>query len=573
MTGTDDTTPSGQVPDTPARAVAEALRRTGVDRVFLMTGGDIPLWQALRDAGIELVLARSEAAAVYMADGCARAAGRPAVVYGQWGPGAANVAAALADAWWARSPVVALTSSMGLSSRHRTEYQELSQLPMFDPVTKWNAEVPTAARVGELTERAVRTAAAAPARPVHLDLPRDLLTMPPGSIAWSPGPPRAPSTLPVPASDDVAAIVARLRRARRPVVLAGAGVVAGESWDELAAFADTAGVPVVTSMGGKGAISDTHPCAVGVVGRYSRTVSNQVLGEADLCLVLGSDLDGQVTDGYRLPAPGAVVVHVDLDPSVLGATLPADPAVHAAAAPALLALTAALGDSLPPEAHREWLAEVQARVRGWRAQFHARAECEAPEGTVLPETLLRDVAERLTPEDVVVTDTGYMGAWSGTLLPVARAGRTFLRAAGSLGWAFPAVLGAQLACPGGRAVAVIGDGGIGYHLGDLETAVRLGIPAVTVVLNNACLAFEQHLQERVFGNDVVPAVNDLGDVDYGAVATALGAFGARATSAKEFRDALDEALSVRRPALIDVRVPRSSAAPVTTYEAVLERAL
>ncbi|MDW6064341.1 thiamine pyrophosphate-binding protein [Streptomyces sp. FXJ1.4098] len=154
-----------------AHAVARALKDNGIDRIFLVTGGDLLLWQALRDHGIAMHLARSEAASVVMADAYARVTGKPAVVYGQWGPGAANVAGALADAWWAHSPLVAITSTVSTRVEYKNEYQELDQPPMFQSVTKWQARVTRADRAGELVAQAVRTAAAGCPRPVHLDIP------------------------------------------------------------------------------------------------------------------------------------------------------------------------------------------------------------------------------------------------------------------------------------------------------------------------------------------------------------------------------------------------------------------
>lgn len=554
-----------------AHAAARALRDNGIDRVFLVTGADFALWRALRDAGIALHLARSEAAAVVMADGYARASGRPAVVYGQWGPGAANVAAALADAQWARSPVVALTTTVSTPLEHRLDYQELDHPPMFTSVTKWQARANRPERVGELLARAIAVAVSGSPGPVHLDVPTDLMNEP-VELAASYAPTYRIAA-PAPAPEAVTDAAERLARARRPLILAGNGVLLAGGAAELTALAERAGVPVMTSMGGKGTIAESHPLAMGVVGRYSRKICNELAAQADLVLAIGTDLGALVTDGYRLPGPDTGIVQVDIEPQRLGATMPIALGVVADAREFARALTAALPDSAAAGEHAVWREHVAAEVAAWRATFDAVAARPA-DGHVRPEAVVGIIGELADPHDVVVADTGFMGAWGGVLYPVRAPGRTFLRAAGTLGWAFPAVLGAQLAAgEGRRALAIIGDGGIGYHIGDIETAVRLEIPAIVLVLNNAGLAYEAIGFDYVCDGDVVREVCDFADVDHGQVARAFGAYGARVTSADGLRGALGEALAQRRPAVIDVVVSPSRFAPVTTFEQFTAREL
>ena len=179
--------------------------------------------------------------------------------------------------------------------------------------------------------------------------------------------------------------------------------------------------------------------------------------------------------------------------------------------------------------------------------------------------------ELLAPTDVLVADTGYMGAWTGALYPVTAPGRHFVRAAGSLGWAVPAALGVALARPGARVACVTGDGGVGYHLMELETALRCGIDVTIVVLNNVSMAFETHGQRLQWDNRVLPKVNDFLDVDYAAVARSLGAQGARVDEVGALKGALQDALSSGVPSLVDVRIDKEAIAPVTNFEAILDR--
>jgi acetolactate synthase-1/2/3 large subunit len=192
-------------------------------------------------------------------------------------------------------------------------------------------------------------------------------------------------------------------------------------------------------------------------------------------------------------------------------------------------------------------------------------------GAIHPATVIAALREALAPTDVLVTDTGYMGAWAGALYPVTAPGRHFFRAAGSLGWSMPASMGAALANPDRRVACVIGDGGVGYHLMELETALRCGIDVTVVVLDNRSLAFEYHGQKLQWDNRVLPKVNDFLDVDYAAVARALGAEGVRVEEAAALPAALDAALGCGRPALLDVLVDKEVWAPVTNFEGIVPR--
>lgn len=552
-----------------SRSLAKCLQVNGVDSVFLVTGGDQPFWISLREAGINLYLARSEASAVYMADAYTRVSGRPSVVYGQWGPGAANVAAALADAWWSRSPVVALTSAMTTRTSHRYEYQEIEQLRMFDSVTKWNKAVPRSDRAAEMLASAIRVATSGAPRPVHLDVARDFLEADDELREGYQVPHRFRPT-----ADRVALreAIRILAAADRPVVLAGNGVNLANGEEELLGFAEHANVPVLTSTGGKGSIAEDHPLAVGVTGRYSRRVANEIMAEADYVLVVGSDLGGMVTTGYQFPRADVHVVQIDIDADVLGANLNVDLPIQGDARDAL-AVLAELSLELGDKRWTGWVQKVQARVHEWKRRFHTIATSDRGDRDLLPEAVVHILSKHLASDDTLSVDTGYMGAWGGALYPTTRPGRRFIRAAGSLGWAFPAAIGVQLARPRSRSVCLTGDGGLGYHIGDMETAMRLGASSVTVVLNNNSLAFEYHMQKYHYQNEIVPEVNDFSNINYADVAKAFGAYGARVTTNDALEDALAEALRADRPALIDVAVSKERYAPVTSYEKLMDRDL
>ena len=557
-----------------AETIAQTLKAYDTDYFFLVTGGDQALWIALQEAGICMVSCRNEATAVYMADAYARVSGKRGFVYGQFGPGVANVVGALADSYWSMSPVISLTSAMPTMSKDRYEYQELDQLPMHTSVTKWNKMVARPERVADMLRSAIRAATGSIPGPVHLEIPADILNgdMSEVAIYKEPAFGKLPSLRSAPPAEAVSALVDALLSAQRPVLIAGNGVLISQAWDEVQTLAELLSLPVATSMGGKGAISEEHELALGVMGRYSRKTTNDIMQECDLALVLGCRLGALATDSYTIPSPQARILHIDTDTNVLGAIYREEISVLADAKLALQALIAEVKRRGIQQERSTWARATFARMQDWKESVQQTASRAAAQ-PIHPATAIQSLRAALSPEDIVVADTGYMGAWTGALYPVTAPGRTFLRAAGSLGWAFPASLGATLAAPDKHVVCVSGDGGIGYHIGEIETALRYNIPTTVVILNNVMYAYEYHGQKYLWGNKIISQVNDFIDVDYSAVARAFGANGLRITNARDLPDALRDAVHSDKLTVLDVMVDKEVSAPVTTFEKAIGRTI
>jgi acetolactate synthase I/II/III large subunit len=543
-----------------------------------MTGRDNSLWIALESVGIRQVLTRTESAAVYMADAYARMRGQAAFVYGAYGPGAANVAGSLAEPFWSGSPVVALVSAMRRADRFRKEYQELDQPPLFASVTKWGVEASVPSDVPRLVREAARHALMGTPGPVYLGIPSDLFETVVPDYRGPTGlerPLTMPLSRPAPTDADIDAVLEILSRARRPVILAGNGVHQSQAYDALRGVAERLAIPVATSSAGKGSIAETHELALGTVGRYSRNYANAAVRDADVILAIGTQLGGLVTDSYRLISPSAQLIHVNVDPEAIGLNFPTKLGLVADARTFLEALADACdrAEVLPSAAAEAHAAHLAQERCAWRERRAAVAAHDGSDGRPMrPEAVLAAIEAQMADDAVLVADTGYAAAWAGALAEVRVAGRTFLRADGSLGWAFPASLGAQLAAPDKQVICITGDGGFGYHIGDLETALRHDLPVVVVVLNNQTLAFEAHVQTLLYDR-MVPAVNDFLDVDYGQVARAFGARGVRVTTAAEFSQAFAEGLERRGPTIIDAIIDREAIAPVTRYDRVRVREL
>jgi acetolactate synthase-1/2/3 large subunit len=543
-----------------------------------MTGRDNSLWIALESVGIRQVLARTESAAVYMADAYARLRGRPTFVYGAYGPGAANVAGSLAEPYWSGSPVIALTSAMRRADRFRKEYQELDQPPLFASVTKWGAEASVPTHVPRLVREAARHALTGTPGPVYLGIPGDLFEAAIPDYREPTGlgqPMELPLARPAPTDADTEAVLQALTSARRPIILAGNGIHQSNAYEALRKVAERLGIPVATSSAGKGSISETHELALGSVGRYSRNYANAAMRDADVILAIGTQLGGLVTDSYRLISPDAQLFHVNVDPEVLGLNFPTQLGLVADARTFLDALLYACNrsEALPSATSAAYLANLAQERDAWRERRAGLAARDGGDGRPMrPEAVMAAIEAQMADDAVLVADTGYAAAWAGALAEVRVAGRNFLRADGSLGWAFPASLGAQLAAPDKQVICITGDGGFGYHIGDLETALRLDLPVVVIVLNNQTLAFEAHVQTLLY-EKMVAEVDDFHDVDYGQVARAFGARGFRVRTAAEFSRALAQGLERRGPTVIDAVIDREAIAPVTRYDRVRVREL
>ena len=475
---------------TVAQSIAKTLKAYGTEKFFCLCGGDHELWYALDDEGIEIVNCRSEDAAVYMADGYARMTGKPGFVYGQRGPGVANVAGSLADALWA---------------------QESGDLPhiihfthVAGPFRIPGARRPSPASGGDQMEQVRVVAGASCGHAAR----RDPHRAGPGARACAPR--RFPADmLDLDAGDevfceeeymtvnsyrqppDLAAlerILEGLSQAKRPLIVAGKGVVISQAWNELTRFAELMSIPVATSLGGKGSIDEAHALSVGVIGRNSRKIGNDSVRECDTVLAIGTRLGGLATHRWTLPFDEKQLFHIDADAHIIGQNFRTQARVVADAKLALSAASKMAEQKGLARGKTDWSASMTERVRQWRG--HAdRLHIDQKVDGIHPAEVIAALRRNMRPNDIIGADTGAHGSWVGALFPVS-AGKTMIRANGSLGWVFPGALGATLAALAGRVVAVTGDGGMLYHIGEFETAIRLRIPTVIVVLNNACLASE-----------------------------------------------------------------------------------
>lgn len=538
---------------TGAQLFAEMMEGYEVSHVFFVPAFMLKAFAEMEDRPIRRVMVHGEKAAAYMADGYARAGGRPGVCMAQM-IGASNLAAGLRDGFMAGSPIIAITGGPTPQSRYRHAYQEVDDVSQFDAVTKFNAQIDHVTRMPDLIRQAFRVATSGAPGPVHLRVQSHLGQITEQEAELDPLVEetyrRAPAFRPAPDPRQVKDAIDALSTAARPMIVAGGGVIRSGAQVEVVALAEKLSIPVATSLNAKATIVDGHPLCVGVAGSYSRDCANRALTEADLVFFIGSHTGGQVTNNWMFPSAGTRVIQLDIDPVELGRNYPNAVSILGDAKVSLQHMIAA---AAPHANGAGWLQRVRHLVAEWLdAHEPTRRSDAAP---IRPERICKELSDVLPPDGVVVSDTGHAGIWTAAMLDLKHPGQSYFRTAGSLGWGFPAALGVKCALPDRPVICFTGDGGFYYHIAELETASRHNINAVIVVNNNSSLNQEIRLNDAAYGGHQRGRAEEMWrfpDVDFTKVAEAFGCAGIRVTDPGQLNGALAHAIAMNRPVVVDV---------------------
>jgi acetolactate synthase I/II/III large subunit len=552
---------------TGAQCLADMLKGYGVTHVFHVPAVLRTTYAEMerRDTGIKRLHVHGEKAAAYMADGYARASGKPGICMAQV-IGALNLAAGLRDAWLAHSPVIAMTGGREPKTKFRQVYQEVDDVPAFEPVTKFNATVDDVARFPDMVRQAFRVATSGTPGPVHLQfrgnegqIDAEEAEMEPLCEAEFA---RVPAFRPQPDEASVRAALKCLEDAARPVIVAGGGVRASGAQAELIALAEALQIPVATSLNGKDSIPGNHPLSVGVAGTYSRESANRAVNAADLVCFIGTETGGMTTHFWAVPKIGAPTVQINIDPEAVGRNYPFEAAVNGDAKVTLAAMLN-MANRASADRRKAWVSKAQKICGEWRSKYKSALKSDAV--PIRPERLCHELSKHVPDDAIVVVDTGHAGMWMGGMFDLKSPRQSYMRSAGHLGWAFPAGLGAKCACPERPVVTFTGDAGFWYHIAEVETAARWNIAAVTVVNNNGGGNQSKRGFDRVYGGQQTDEARRLwtfSKVNFARLAEDMGALGIRVEQASAFPAALAQALAAGRPAIIDVVTDIEALAPV-----------
>lgn len=540
---------------TGGQAVVSVLQSEGVEVVFGLIGSaTMELFDALHDApDIRFVGVRDERTGVHMADGYARASGRPGVmVAGQNGPGATNLVTGVAQALRAYSPVITIGGAIARGHVHRDGFQELDQQALFQPITKRTYSVNLPDRLPSILRDAFRTALSPRTGPVHINVPRDVL----GAdieVDDSPSPdPYSASSRPVGDPAQVAVAAELLGRAERPLILAGGGIKSGGRYEQALGLGESLGCPIAASAGHGDAIPTDHPLAAGQVGPRGNQVASRLMREADVILALGTRLGFNSTFfSYDHINPDARIVQVELEATAIGQHFPVEVGIVGDAPAVAGQLLVELAKHRPSAAVREWTERFQAELRALHEQRESSSLQDA--GPIQPARVFAAL-RRVLPADAIVTlDAGTLCLQATDALEHRKPPCLFTPLDfGLVGFSFAAGLGARLAQPGRAVISLIGDGGFGMTLSELSTAVSEGIATTVVVLNNHCWGAEKAYQRDFFGERYIGS--DVHNPPFDRVAELYGGRGYRVEGADDLEPTMAKALEDDVVSVVDIQV-------------------
>lgn len=553
---------------TGAQVMAEMLKGYGVTHIFHVPAVlRATMVELEKRTDIKRLHVHSEATAAYMADGYARATGNPGVCMAQV-IGALNLAAGLRDAWLAKAPVIAMTGGRDPKTKFRNVYQEVDDMPAFEPVTKFNATVDDVARFPDMVRQAFRAATTGTPGPVHLQFrgneaqidaeEADMEALVEDAFA------QLPPYRPEPSEESLRTAMAAIEAADRPVIVAGGGVRASRAQMDVVALAERLNIPVATSLNGKDTIPASHPLSVGVVGTYSRESANTIVSEADLVVYIGSTTGGMVSHFWKVPKIDTKIVHIDIEPQEIGRNYSVVAGVQGDAKVALIRMLA-MARTESASRRTAWAARAAEADQQWRNKYKDLLTSDAE--PMRPERICKELSDHLPNDAIVVADTGHTGMWMGGMFDLRSPEQSYMRSAGHLGWSFPAALGAKCGVPDRPVFCFTGDAGFLYHIGDVETAARCGINTVTLVNNNSSGNQSKRGFDRVYGGEQTDEARKLWqftDLNFARIAEEMGVVGIRVERPGEVAGAIQQAFEVakNRPVILDVTSDLNALAPL-----------
>jgi acetolactate synthase I/II/III large subunit len=538
-------------PMTGAEVVCESIVREGVDTLFGYPGGAVlHLYDQLtRMRGrLRHVLVRHEQGAVHMAEGYAKATGKPGVVLVTSGPGATNAVTGIANAFMDSTPLVVISGQVPRKMIGTDAFQEIDTVGITRPCTKMNYLIRDAGELATVIHEAFHLACTGRPGPVLIDIPKDVTAE--RTTRTDPAPLSLPGYEPDERGDpkDVSRAVEKMLAARRPILYVGGGVVHANGARELLTLASRLRFPVTPTLMGLGCFPARHPLCLGMLGMHGTYTANMAISDADLIVAIGVRFDDRVTGALEKFAPHAQIIHVDVDRSSLSRNVRA----HVAIAGDARSVMRQMLREVPTDCDDARLDAWWSQIADWRTAEPLRYErCEH---SIKPQMLCEELAHVTRGEAIVVTDVGQHQMWLAQYYPF-RAPRQSITSGGlgTMGFGFPAAVGAQLAYPERQVIAFVGDGGFQMTAQELATAVQYRTNTKVVVMNNRYLGMVRQWQQAFYERRY-SEVDLEGGPDFVKLAVAYGARGLRATHPSELRAVLEEGLSTPGVVVIDVSV-------------------
>ncbi|MBS4174995.1 thiamine pyrophosphate-binding protein [Bacillus sp. FJAT-49736] len=538
-----------------AMAIVECLRIEEVVKVFCVPGESyLPLLDAIYDEpSIELITARHEGGASFMAEGYAKASKKPGVVMATRGVGGANLSIGVHTAYQDSTPMVVFLGQVHSKFRGREGFQEVDLDQFFGHIAKWTVEIKDADRVPELVQRAFRIAQTGRPGPVVISLPEDLLKQEAEMIFH----PKVKKSRPSPSQHELREVERILKKAERPLIIAGGGIIASEGEEELLNFAETFKLPVMAAFRRHDVFPNHHPLYAGHLGLGTPKDILATTKEADVILAIGTRLSEVTTQDYSLLSPEQQLIHIDIDDQTIGRVYEPSLGIVSDAKEAISSL---ISLKIQP-IWKEWTAKCNERYQ------RSSLLKERPYSEKLSNEDVIQELQKLLPENSIITnDAGNFAGWLHQYYSFKNKKTYIGPTSGAMGYGLPAAIGAAIAFPNRVVVSLSGDGGMMMTVQELETAVRYNVPIISIVFNNRMYGTirmhqEIHYPEKVIGTE-------LGSIDFAALAKSLNANGVKANTVSEFTEAILCAMKSNLPTVIEVDMDREQISVSKTIQQI-----
>ena len=538
-------------------AIIESLKNMGVKTIFGYPGGQtIPFYDMLYDADIDHRLVRHEQAASHAADGFARASGEVGVCLATSGPGATNLVTGIGTAFMDSSPIVAITGQVPTHLIGNDAFQEADIIGITMPIVKHSFQPKDPDLIPSMIKTSFEIASTGRPGPVLIDVPKEVqegeLTKFDDTLIDTPGynPTVKGNLRQVKKARDL------IKEAKKPMILAGAGVIISNACCELNQLAKTINAPVMTSLLGKGAFDETDDLALGMLGMHGRKVSNDYINESDLLIAIGIRFSDRTTGRLDSFAPDTKIIHIDIDPAEIGKNVDVDLPIVGDARNILSSLNKVLNDYRPSKEVNNWTDMIKAK----KLELLPRVTYD--DVPLKPQRVIKEISEVLTPDSILTTDVGQNQMWAAHFYNTQKP-RKFISSGGlgTMGFGFPSAIGAKVACPDDPVVSINGDGGFLMVCQELATVREYDLPVIAVVLENRTLGMVYQWQSLLYNQRHSQTL--LGNTpDFVKLAESFGVNAQRVTKPGETKEALAKAIKDNEPILIDVVIDSEEALPM-----------